>query len=183
MRNFDNQSLQSEMRALWNLLERKLLKESTPTTTGTKDGCLLCGNKTHFKRECPKRSRSPNPSRRSQGSRDYGRDPLIRLAKDKGCSFNSGGWQHVFAIIDTGANATVLSRAFAEEVGLSGTTGRKTYLQNAESGKEMEANTNVKTTIRLGKMEIELKVCIAPIRDDVLIGMDLLKEVDGIILE
>ena len=78
----------------------------------------------------------------------------------------------VFAIIDTGANVTVLSRALAEKVGLGGTTGRKTYLQNAESGKEIEADTNVKTTIRLGKTEIEWEVCIAPIRDDVLIGMD-----------
>jgi len=46
----------------------------------------------------------------------------------------------------------------------------------------MEADTNVKTTISLGKTEIEWEVCIAPIRDDVLIGMDLLKEVDRIIL-
>ncbi|CAG2253448.1 unnamed protein product [Mytilus edulis] len=58
----------------------------------------------------------------------------------------------------------------------------KACLLNAESGKEMEADMNVVAKLRLGKTEIIWQVCIAPIRDDILIGMDLLKEVDGIIM-
>ncbi|VDI16997.1 Hypothetical predicted protein [Mytilus galloprovincialis] len=58
----------------------------------------------------------------------------------------------------------------------------KAYLLNAKSGKEMEADMNVVAKLSLGKTEIIWQVCIAPIRDDILIGMDLLKEVDGIIM-
>ncbi|VDI15382.1 Hypothetical predicted protein [Mytilus galloprovincialis] len=46
----------------------------------------------------------------------------------------------------------------------------------------MEADMNVVAKLSLGKTEIIWQVCIAPIRDDILIGMDLLKEVDGIIM-
>lgn len=53
---------------------------------------------------------------------------------------------------------------------------------NAENGKEMEADMNIVAKLQLGKKEIIWKVCIAPIRDDILIGIDLLKEVDGIIM-
>jgi hypothetical protein len=65
---------------------------------------------------------------------------------------------------------------------LSGTTGIKACLLNAENGKEMEADMNIVAKLQLGKKEIIWKVCIAPIRDDILIGIDLLKEVDGIIM-
>lgn len=134
VRNFDNQSLQSEIRALRNLLERTLLKESTPTTTGTKAGCFLCCDKTHFKRDCPKRSRSPSPSGRSQNSGDYGQRPIYKIGKGQGLFIPiQVEGNKVFAIIDTGADVTVLSRAFAEKVGLSSTAGRKANLQNAES--------------------------------------------------
>ena len=58
----------------------------------------------------------------------------------------------------------------------------KACLLNAESWKEMEADMNVVAKLRRGKNEIIWQVCIAPIRNDILIGMDLLKEVFGIIM-
>ena len=46
----------------------------------------------------------------------------------------------------------------------------------------MEADLNAEVYLKLGKTEIDWKVCIARIRDNVLIGMDFLKQVDGIIM-
>ncbi|CAG2194367.1 unnamed protein product [Mytilus edulis] len=46
----------------------------------------------------------------------------------------------------------------------------------------MEADMNVVPKLRLGKTKIIWQVCTAPMRNDILIGLDLLKEVDSIIM-
>ena len=46
----------------------------------------------------------------------------------------------------------------------------------------MEADMNVVPKLRLGKTKIIWQVCTAPMRNDILIGLDLLKEVDSIII-
>ncbi|VDI47036.1 Hypothetical predicted protein [Mytilus galloprovincialis] len=155
----DNQSVQNEIRELRDLLERSMLKDSKPTSSTT------------------------HPIRRRESGIDRERRPVYKIGRGQGLfipiEVNS---KKVDVIVDTGADVTVLSRSFANDIGLSGTTGMKACLLNAESWKEMEADMNVVAKLRRGKNEIIWQVCIAPIRNDILIGMDLLKEVDGIIM-
>ncbi|VDI31122.1 Hypothetical predicted protein [Mytilus galloprovincialis] len=56
----DNQSLQNEIKALRDLLERSMLKDSKPTSSTTQStwstGCYSCGDKGHYKLDFPQRS-------------------------------------------------------------------------------------------------------------------------------
>ena len=84
----DNQTLQNEIKALRDLLERAMLHDSKPATlTAQSTGCYFCGDKSHFKRDCPKRSRSPSPMRRQDTGADCERRYIIKLAEDKIYSF------------------------------------------------------------------------------------------------
>ena len=181
----ENSGLQSEIRALRDLLERPLLKESKSiASSASQVGCFQCGDKNHFKRDCHKRPRSPSPVRRvnDDNGNDEGK-PVYKIGRGHGLFIPiQVNGNIVEAIVDTGADVTVLSRSFTTDIGLPSTNASKACLLNAESGKEMEADMNVEVDLKLGKTEIAWKVCIAPIRDDVLIGMDFLKEVDGIIM-
>ena len=57
----DIKGLQGDIRALKDTLERALRVEEKPERTTSPEGCFQCGDKSHFKRDCPKRSRSPSP--------------------------------------------------------------------------------------------------------------------------
>ncbi|CAG2186176.1 unnamed protein product [Mytilus edulis] len=158
----DNQTLQNEIKALRDLLERAMLHDSKPATlTAQSTGCYFCGDKSHFKRDCPKRSRSPSPMRRQDTGADCERRPVYQIGRGQDLlSPIQVNGNKVDAIVDTGADVTVLSRSFANCIGLSGTTGIKACLLNAENGKEMEADMNVVAKLQL----------------------DLLKEVYGVIM-
>ena len=51
----------------------------------------------------------------------------------------------------------------------------------AENGAEMTAFGGVTATIQIGSHTTKWKVYVAPIRDSVLIGMDLLNSLDAVI--
>ena len=84
-------------------------------------------------------------------------------------------------VIDTGADATVISSAFARDARIYISNCKKARLMNAENGAEMTAFGGVTATIQIGSHTTKWKVCVAPIRDSVLIGMDLLNSLDAVI--
>ncbi|CAC5383975.1 unnamed protein product [Mytilus coruscus] len=181
-RDVDYNTKQRSRRVTWKYEndEEENSNDQLPLQHNQRD-VIFVAIKNHFKRDCPKRSRSPSPIRRSETGDDRERRPVYKIGRGQGL-FNPIQGNKVDAIVETGADVTVLSRSFANVIGLSGTIGMKACLLNAENGKEMEADMNVIAKLQLGKTEIIWQVCIAPIRDDILIGMDLLKEVDGIIM-
>lgn len=70
---------------------------------------------------------------------------------NKGCS----------GVIDTGADATVISSAFARDAGIDISNCKKARLMN---GSEMTAFGGVTATIQIGSHTTKRKVYVAPIR-------------------
>ncbi|XP_021347909.1 uncharacterized protein LOC110446891 [Mizuhopecten yessoensis] len=86
------------------------------------------------------------------------------------------------AVIDTGADATVISEKWANEINLLYTKPKKDIrLMTAEDGAEMTGLGVVTATLQIGEEVRELPVVIAPIRDNILVGIDLLQSVQTII--
>ncbi|MES9879517.1 MAG: retroviral-like aspartic protease family protein, partial [Sedimenticola sp.] len=85
------------------------------------------------------------------------------------------------AVIDTGADATVISIQTAKRAGISfGDNICK--LLNAEENIEMEAFGGVTATLQIAKEKITWPIYVAPIRDDVLIGLDFMQATDMTVL-
>lgn len=90
--------------------------------------------------------------------------------------------EQTLAVIDIRADVTVLSEHFVRNRSLEYSGGNKTTtLINAEGGKKMSAVTDVGLRIDLGRSFIDWKVCIAPIRDEMLIGIDLLMALGAVV--
>ncbi len=87
----------------------------------------------------------------------------------------------VEAIGNTGAEATLLSEAFYDAISASKVKARsrgpKAWLNNAEDGAAMEA-CHAEVRIQLGEFDRKWPVLVAPFREEVLIGLDLLQEAD-----
>ena len=79
------------------------------------------------------------------------------------------------AVVDTGADATVVSEDIAKEVKLDFKTGKKCKLLNAANNAEMVAYGGVTATLQIGKKIWNWPVYVAPIRDGVLLGIDFLQ--------
>lgn len=86
-------------------------------------------------------------------------------------------------VVDTGADATVIFSDFASVSGIDTKGCKKACLLNAENGAEMTALIfgDVTATLQIGSHTTSWPVYIAPIRDSVLIGMDLLDSLDAVI--
>ncbi|CAC5388411.1 unnamed protein product [Mytilus coruscus] len=134
-----------------------MLKDSKPAALTTQSmGCFFCGNKSHFKRDCPKRSRFPSLVRRQETGAGCERRHVYKIGRGQGLFIPiQANDNKVDPTVDTGADVTVLSRSFANIIG-----GMKACLLNAENWKEMETDMNVVAKLLLGKTEIIWQVCI-----------------------
>ncbi|KAK6172537.1 hypothetical protein SNE40_016172 [Patella caerulea] len=159
-------------------------KPSTPTEgqktklSPTTSECFTCREKGHFQRDCPRRiSRSPSPSKTGQ--------KLYKIAAqpDKGILVPvTVAETGTDGVVDTGADITVFSMEYADKIALPYREHTTTTLMNAGNGKEMNGFLDVPVRMYIGEIPIDCKICVAPIREDVLIGMDVLKEHNGVIL-
>jgi len=152
--------------------------------------CYNCGEMGHMRRNCS-RSRTPSPTVKwdhfhryqSPGNKEEATVPVINvirlteLCRSLTISTLINGVERV-AVVDTGADATIISTETAQILGIRPGTERVKLL-NAESDAEMTATGGVTVTIQLGEDCWKWPVYIAPIRDDVLLGMDFLKSVDA----
>ena len=87
--------------------------------------------------------------------------------------------QPVQATVDTGATVTILSQQLYERLGVpEGEDSFKVRLSNAEDGQDMDAIGGVMVKIRMGSCTVDWNVYVAPIRDDVLLGLDFLRAAD-----
>ena len=86
------------------------------------------------------------------------------------------------AVVDTGAQITVLSEAMVERIGippevLAGLPTAK--LRGFGRDGIVEGKRGICVKFRVGSREIKWPVFIAPARDDVLLGLDFLMAVDA----
>lgn len=84
-------------------------------------------------------------------------------------------------VVDTGADATVISSDFASVAGIDTKCCKKACLLNAEDGTEMTAFGGVTATLQIGSHTTSWPVYVAPIRDSVLIGMYHFDTLDAVI--
>lgn len=77
------------------------------------------------------------------------------------------------SVVDTGADATVISSDFACVAGIDTRGWKMACLLKAENGADMTAFGGVTATLLIGSHTTSC-LSISPIRDSVLIGMDLL---------
>jgi predicted aspartyl protease len=85
----------------------------------------------------------------------------------------------VKAVIDTGAEVTVISTSLFEKI----PEGNRPKLQEsrrclvvAEEGKRLKTQWVIEANLTIGKLALKWEVYVAPIRDEVLLGCDVIDE-------
>lgn len=154
-----------------------------------------CGQSGHFKNECKTRFQADRPQEagrpQEKNIEPVKKETLERMYKIK-CTrlyFARKGIAipvtvndiEANGVVDTGADATVISSDFASVVGIDTRGCKKACLLNAENWAEMTAFGGVTATLQIGSHITSWPDYIAPIRDSVLIGMDLLDSLDSVI--
>ncbi|KAM3621086.1 uncharacterized protein V6R79_005938 [Siganus canaliculatus] len=87
-----------------------------------------------------------------------------------------------WAMVDTGAQTTVISVELYQSLsGNDSNTLHETYLLNAGVGDSMKARCGLKVTFKIASKVIDWEVHVAPIRDSVLLGYDLMKAHDVVV--
>ncbi|XP_038154197.1 uncharacterized protein LOC119791901 [Cyprinodon tularosa] len=150
----------------------------------TKGPCYGCGEAGHFRREC---SRSPSPTTRRTTASEHDmaqeqtRSPTLTISR----ATNRGPSLHITlkvnntpvqAVVDTGAEATVLSEGLYKQLyGRDPPHLKKAVLHNAESNSEMTAMSGVQVVFQIGTHSFDWDVYVAPIHDCLLLGLDFLR--------
>ena len=148
-----------------------------------KDKCYNCQGYGHFAKNCPKRTRSPSP-RSSRNTSPARRDINITRVPNRDRAIRIPVKVHginTFAVIDTGADATVVSDEVAAKAGIVPDETKSVRLLNATNDSEMNAFGGVTATIQMANHPYEWKVFVAPIRDPILLGIDFMKAIDATI--
>ena len=84
----------------------------------------------------------------------------------------------VDAVVDTGSQVTVISQKFHLKHKFPDPP-KSVLVRNAEEGKEMTAGAGLTSEITVGETTVPWEALIAPINDDVLVGLDLLAAIDA----
>ena len=79
------------------------------------------------------------------------------------------------AVVDTAAEITVMSEAFAKSLQPDLTFGKDYVLKGAAKGQVFNARLARKVRITLGNCDVLWDVYVAPINDNVLLGLDILR--------
>ena len=128
-----------------------------------KDKCYNCQGYGHFAKNCPKRTRSPSP-RSSQNTSPARRDINITRVPNQGRAIRiplKVNGINTFAVIDTGADATVVSDEVAEKARIVPDEPKSVRLSNATNDSEMNAFGEVTATIQMANHPYEWKVFVA----------------------
>ncbi|XP_049326794.1 uncharacterized protein LOC125786977 [Astyanax mexicanus] len=81
----------------------------------------------------------------------------------------------IMCIVDTGAEATVMSSEVYKQLDLRNQPeSKRACLRNAESGKTMGVFEGYKVTLKIGNKEWDWIVYVAPIQDPLLLGLDFM---------
>ena len=85
----------------------------------------------------------------------------------------------VQATVDTGTIVTILSQDFFKQLGITEDGNRfAVRLSDAEDRQDMDATGGVVVKMEIGSCKMEWNVHVAPIHDDVLLGLDFLRAAD-----
>ena len=179
-----------QVRGCFKCGDRSHFQRDCPTNKQANKECYYCGDPEHFKKDCPLKKRNDKLYKEQNHSIDDGNDttvkPVLQIGKKTGGRSISVlvklNGVEAEAIVDTGADVSVLSRKFARHLLLDLDNKHTTHLMNAEDGKEMEAVCDVKVNLLIGNSAIDWSMYICPTRKNVLIGMDLLEALDAIVL-
>ena len=85
----------------------------------------------------------------------------------------------VKAVIDTGAEVTVISTSLFEKISEDNRPklqeSRRCFVV-AEEGQRLKIQGVIEANLTIGKLAVKLEVYVAPIRDEVLLGYDIIDE-------
>ncbi|KAK3097021.1 hypothetical protein FSP39_005656 [Pinctada imbricata] len=149
-----------------------------------KGNCFQSNEPGHFAKDCTKIARSPSPKPQTRNSSSEKRNVRVTRILNQGGALSvpvgiNGTLTH--AIIDTGADATIISKEVAKKAGLVPDKSESFRLLNATNGSELNAVGAVTATIQLAKRPYKWDFVVAPIRDPVLLGMDFMKAINATI--
>ncbi|XP_060758004.1 uncharacterized protein LOC132868818 [Neoarius graeffei] len=183
--------VQSHIVAQQHVQSDRTRSRSPSPSRGAPATCFLCGEQGHFRRDCTK-SLSPAPAH-NHGENHLGNhvqsnstyELKLSCAKSKGESLQipiTVNGIPTEAVVDTGAQTTVISEALYQNCSEEQPTSLcKTYLLNAGVGEGMKAKQGLPVTFKIASKTINWAVHVAPIRDSVLLGLDLMKAHDVVI--
>ena len=179
----------SQSKGCYKCGDKSHFQRDCPTNKQANKECYYCGDPEHFQKDCPLKKRNNNLHQEQNHSIEEGNDttvkPVLQIGKKTGGRSISVPVKindvETEAIVDTGADVSVLSRKFARHLQLELDNEHTTHLMNAEDGNEMEAVCDVKVKLLIGNSTIDWSMYICPTRENVLIGMDLLETLDAVV--
>ena len=106
------------------------------------------------------------------------------LHESEQCDNPQGAWLvelqvngvDVRAIVDTGAETSMLSYSVVEQMNPPPEVVAETTIKTAMHGDKMQAYGLATVSIKLGSQHYQLPVCVGPLRDQMLLGLDFMRE-------